>query len=530
MSRPPGEPRRVAYAYLVPALALLGAFVLWPLAHAGWISLFDWDGVTVGTWVGLDNYGAVVSEAELRRAFLHSLVLIVFYALLPVAIGLVLAGAASRTRIHGLAALRAIIFVPQVIALVVVAVTWRLIYQPTGWLGDFDLALPAVGLIGTWVAYGLCFVLFMAGVQKIPRSLYDAARVDGAGAAREFFAVTLPALKGEIAVALTLTTIAALRNFDVVYLTTAGGPGDATTVPALEVYRRAFQTGEVGSAAAIGVVPGRGDLRALVRRQPRGGPGGAHVIDRREQVLAHVVLGVFALIALLPVARIVLSAGDFGTAWDEGNFGTYLRSSAIVTVSVVAISTVVSILAGYAFGLMRFRGEQVLFYAILLGLMVPMEAIIVPLYYDMRSVGLTDTYWALILPQTALSIAFGTFWMRAFFRSVPRSLIEAARLDGSSSWSTLWRVVMPLARPAVLTMVVLVFMWTWNEFLLALVMVSDESLRTAPLGLAFFQGRNTNDEALLAAGSLIVAAPVVLVYLFLQRHFIRGMLGGAVKG
>jgi raffinose/stachyose/melibiose transport system permease protein len=179
---------------------------------------------------------------------------------------------------------------------------------------------------------------------------------------------------------------------------------------------------------------------------------------------------------------------------------------------------------------MRFRGDQVLFYAILLGLTIPMEAIVVPLYYDLRDVGLTDTYWALILPQAALSTAFGTFWMRAFFRSVPRSLIEAARLDGSSSWTTLWRVVLPLGRPAVLTMVVLVFMWTWNEFLLALVMVSDESLRTAPLGLAFFQGRNTSDEGLLMAGSLIVAAPVVLVYLFLQRHFIRGMLSGAVKG
>ena len=107
--------------------------------------------------------------------------------------------------------------------------------------------------------------------------------------------------------------------------------------------------------------------------------------------------------------------------------------------------------------------------------------------------------------------------------------VEAARLDGSSSWSTLWRVVLPLGRPAVLTMMVLVFMWTWNEFLLALVMVSDEGLRTAPLGLAFFQGRNTSDQALLAAGSLIVAAPVVLVYVFLQRHFIRGMLSGAVK-
>ena len=253
MTRPPGEPRRVAYLYLLPGLALFAAFVLAPLARAGWISLFEWDGVTTGTWVGLDNYEAVATEADLRRAFWHSAVLLVFYALLPVAIGLLLAGAASRTRVRGLAALRAILFLPQVIALVVVAVTWRLIYQPTGWLGDFGLALPAVGLIGTWVAYGLCFVLFMAGVQKIPRSLYDAARVDGAGPLREFFAVTLPALRGEIAVALTLTTIAALRNFDVVYLTTSGGPGDATTVPALEVYERAFHAGEVGSAAAVGV-------------------------------------------------------------------------------------------------------------------------------------------------------------------------------------------------------------------------------------------------------------------------------------
>jgi raffinose/stachyose/melibiose transport system permease protein len=254
------------------------------------------------------------------------------------------------------------------------------------------------------------------------------------------------------------------------------------------------------------------------------------VIDRREQVVAHLVLGVFAVIALAPVVKIVLGAGDVGAAWEEGNFGTYLRSSVIVTGSVVAISTVLSVLAGYAFGLMRFRGAEVLFYLFVLGLTVPLEAIVVPLYYDLRDVGLTDTYWALILPQAALSTAFGTFWMRAFFRSVPRSLIEAARLDGSSSWVTLWRIVLPLGRPAVLTMVVLVFMWTWNEFLLALVMVTDESLRTAPLGLAFFQGRNTSDEALLTAGALIVAAPVVIVYLFLQRHFIRGMLSGAVKG
>jgi raffinose/stachyose/melibiose transport system permease protein len=253
MRRPPGEPRRVAYLYLLPGLALFAAFVLAPLGHAAWLSLFEWDGVTPGRWAGLDNYEALAQEPALRRAFGHSAVLLIFYAALPVAIGLLLAAAASRARVRGLTALRTILFLPQVIALAVVAVTWRLVYQPTGWLGDFDLALPAVGLVGTWVAYGLCFVLFMAGVQKVPQSLYDAARVDGAGPLREFFAVTLPALRGEIAVALTLTTIAALRNFDLVYLTTAGGPGDATTVPALEVFQRAFRTGDVGGAAAIGM-------------------------------------------------------------------------------------------------------------------------------------------------------------------------------------------------------------------------------------------------------------------------------------
>jgi raffinose/stachyose/melibiose transport system permease protein len=108
--------------------------------------------------------------------------------------------------------------------------------------------------------------------------------------------------------------------------------------------------------------------------------------------------------------------------------------------------------------------------------------------------------------------------------------VEAARIDGASSWFTLWRVVLPLARPAVLTMTLLLSMWTWNEFLLALVMVTDEGLRTAPLGLSFFQGRNQTDLTLLAAGAVIVATPIVLLYVFLQRHFIRGMLSGAVKG
>jgi raffinose/stachyose/melibiose transport system permease protein len=269
---PPGAPRRVGYLYILPAFAVFTLFVLLPLLHAVWISFFAWDGLTVGKWVGLKNYGDVVSDPALRSAFGHSLILLIFYAVLPLLIGLLLAGLLARARVRGQALFRTILFLPQVIAMVVVAVMWRMIYDPENgalneglraigldsltqsWLGDFSLALPSVGIVAAWVYYGLAMVLLTAGVQKIPSSLYDAARVDGAGPIREFLAVTLPALRGEIAVALTLTTIFALRTFDLIYVSTNGGPGTSTTVPSVLVYQNAFATGRVGLAAAVAVV------------------------------------------------------------------------------------------------------------------------------------------------------------------------------------------------------------------------------------------------------------------------------------
>lgn len=271
------------------------------------------------------------------------------------------------------------------------------------------------------------------------------------------------------------------------------------------------------------------------------------MISRAERSINYLILSLFALFALFPLLSILSAAltpsgetpgllptdltfGNFAEAWETGRFATYLRTSVIVSGSVVLLATLLSVMAGYAFGTMRFRGSAALFYVLLLGIMVPTEAIVVPLYFDLRELGLTNTLWALILPQTAQSVAFGTFWMRAYFRSSSRALVEAARMDGAGHWRTLWSVLLPVGRPAMVTMIVLVFMWTWNEFLIPLVMVTDEALRTAPLGLAFFQGQYTADIRLLAAGAAIVAVPVVIVYLFLQRHFIRGMLEGSTRG
>ncbi|MGH3424856.1 MAG: carbohydrate ABC transporter permease [Nocardioidaceae bacterium] len=263
-----------------------------------------------------------------------------------------------------------------------------------------------------------------------------------------------------------------------------------------------------------------------------------------ERGLTYAVLLAAAAFALYPMALILVTAvqpdaigaaagvdlGNFASAWRIGHFGDYLRTSAVVTVCVVLVSTLLASLAGYAFGTMTFRGSTALFYLLLLGLMVPSEAIVVPLYYDLRSLDLLNSYVSLIFPQVAQSLAFGTFWMRAYFRSSSREVVEAARIDGAGHLRVFWSVLLPMGRPALMTMMVLVFMWTWNEFLLPLVMITDEGMRTAPLGLAFFKGQYTAGTSLLAAGSVLVALPVVVFYLFAQRHFIRGMVEGAVKG
>jgi len=274
-----------------------------------------------------------------------------------------------------------------------------------------------------------------------------------------------------------------------------------------------------------------------------------------ERIGAYGVLALFSVLAIYPVLSILFLAlhrktdlvsgfafptrvdlSSFKAAWTEGRFGTGFKSSFIVAAAVTLVSAVLSIGTGYAFGTMRFIGDRIVFPVILLGIIFPYEATVIPLYYDFQNVPLLhlhllNTYWALILPQIGQSVAFGTFWMRAFFRSTPRSLIEAARIDGATSFGVLWRVLLPQARPAVMTMSVLVFTYTWNEFLLALVLVSgSQSHQTAPLGLSFFAGAvRAGDPTKVAAAAVLVAAPILVVYLFLQRHFVRGMLAGAIK-
>ncbi len=221
---------------------------------------------------------------------------------------------------------------------------------------------------------------------------------------------------------------------------------------------------------------------------------------------------------------------NFGKAWVQGRFGKYFGNSVIVTVPIVGLTLILSTLAGYAFARQRFRGRDMLFYTFLLGLTLPFQSIMIPLYYTLRDFGILGTYWAMIIPQTAINLPFGIFIMRAFFQGLPTELEDAGRVDGCGEFGIFWRVMLPLTAPGMITLGIFSFLGAWNSFLLPLVFMQRESLRPLVVGLMFFQARFTRDFALTMAGATIISVPVIVVYIIFQRQFIQGLTAGAVKG
>ena len=258
--------------FVAPAFLIYAYFVLLPLVLTIQYSLYRWDGIGPSQWVGLKNYGTVLTDPDLLGVIVNAFTLIVFFSFIPVGLGLLVASLMSRVAGRRFGALvRTVLFLPQIIPLVAAGIAWKWVLSTSGvvnqvlsgiglegitraWLGDFDTALPAVGVIGAWVLIGLCTILLLTGMSKIDAALYETARLDGAGAWQEFRSITLPSLRQEIAVCITVTVIAALASFDIVYIATGGGPGLATMVPGLDIYQLAFAGRQVGLASALAVV------------------------------------------------------------------------------------------------------------------------------------------------------------------------------------------------------------------------------------------------------------------------------------
>lgn len=271
-------------------------------------------------------------------------------------------------------------------------------------------------------------------------------------------------------------------------------------------------------------------------------------VSLSEKIGSRVVLILLVLFTLLPFVALLsvalspantLPSGisffrelhweNFVTAFELAKFPTLMLSSATLVVIVVPIVVLASTMAAYGLTWLRVPLAGVIFLLFLLGLTIPTESLITPLYLTMKNLSLTNTVWSVALPLAAFQIPFGIFWMRAHFLGMPAELEEAAQLDGSGPFRTFVQVQLPLAKPAISTMVILTFLWTWNHFILTLVMIDDPSHRTVGGALAGFQGAYATDVVMLSAAALLMMVPTLLVFILFQRQFSAALLQGSVK-
>ncbi|MGJ8586102.1 MAG: carbohydrate ABC transporter permease [Marinosulfonomonas sp.] len=267
------------------------------------------------------------------------------------------------------------------------------------------------------------------------------------------------------------------------------------------------------------------------------------------RVIQYVVLTLFAVLFILPFiwlwssalktpAEIMLDPfalpsdpqwGNLSKAWTTGQFSSYIGNSFLYCAIIVPIVLVFCSAAGYALGSLRVPGEKIIFPIFLLGIMIPIQAIMIPQFHQVRGLGLLGSVGGIVIPGVAVGLAFGVFLMRAFFRGLPKEIAQAARLDGATEWQVFWMVMLPMARSGLVTLAVFQFMISWNMFLIPLLYGQSEGLRPIATGILFFIGRFTMDRGMIAAGATLSTIPIIVVYLLLQRYVISGLTAGAVK-
>jgi raffinose/stachyose/melibiose transport system permease protein len=267
--------------------------------------------------------------------------------------------------------------------------------------------------------------------------------------------------------------------------------------------------------------------------------------DRVSRVFLLVLLMLFAIIPLLSMFTAALAPqgsnppglswpahpqwDNFAAAWNIANLFALFRSSVLLVLGVVPAAVAMATAAGYGLAQLHVPGRKLIYGLLLAGLTIPYKALITPPYYDIKSLGLLGSRFAVVLPLAGLLMPFGVFWMRAHFVNAETALTEAGQLDGCTTWQIFRRIHLPLAKPAISALTILFFLATWNQYLLPLVLINDPAKRTVAVGLSAFQGQYGTNTALLCAGSLLIIAPSLVVFLVFQRSFVKALLQGAIR-
>jgi multiple sugar transport system permease protein len=271
--------------------------------------------------------------------------------------------------------------------------------------------------------------------------------------------------------------------------------------------------------------------------------------ERITRVLLYALLVLGAVLALLPmiwmVSASLMPSGEassfpphffpssptlahYTDLFTRLNLGRNLLNSAFVALVVTSASLVINAMAGYAFAKLRFRGRDRLFRLLSTGLVLPVQVAMLPLFLLLKNMGMINTYWGVIIP--GLASIFGIFLVRQYALAIPDEMLDAARVDGASEFRIFWSIVVPGIMPILATLSIWTFLATWNDFMWPLIVLSDASHYTLPVALANLSGEHVQDTELMMAGSVLTVIPVMLVFLFLQRYYIQGVMAGSVKG
>ena len=271
--------------------------------------------------------------------------------------------------------------------------------------------------------------------------------------------------------------------------------------------------------------------------------------SRLQALLVNGALAAFALLALAPLAWMVsVSFMPMGEASrfpppllpDAVTLDNYRRlfsrtdaarnflNSLFVSGSITLLSVLINAMAGYAFAKLRFSGRDAIFQTLVAALVVPGQIGMLPLFLELKAMGLVNSYAGALVPW--LAGIFGIFMVRQFCLGIPNELIEAARVDGAGEGTILWRIVMPVLKPILITLALFVFLGSWNDFMWPLIVLADQDLYTLPVALAALSREHVQDNELMMAGSVVTTLPVLVLFLALQRHYLDGLLAGSVKG
>jgi len=572
------------YVFVAPFFLLFAGFTLYPVLYALVLSVTYWHGVGTPRFIGWGNYTFLLTDDEfwgsIGNAATLWLLVVPAQTLLAVTGAVVLSAPALRLRWLW----RTAFLVPFVTPLVAMAQVWKDLFSsvdsesgldgpvntllhtlhlPTvGWLTTEEWAKPTLALFLIWKTSGFALVLMMAAVQHIPRELYEAAALDGAGPLTQFRRVTVPLLRRPIAFWVVVATLTIFQMFAEPYVLTGGGPYGATTTPGL--FLRAYITNsDLGTGAANSILLivlvfvlsllalrllrpgmdlGTSSANALTLAAPR--PVAGFSRDRRRplRLLGYLPLVLLAASFLYPlvwmIASSVMARTDAGALplsldpWtvtvqrfiDAVHEGPPFlldgfKNTFIVLACKEALTLFFCPLAGFAFAKYRFPGRNALFGVVLATLMLPVLVLIVPLFLEMNALGWVNTYPALIVPGAI--DAFGIFWMRQVIADVPDELLEAGRIDGCAPFRLYWRVVLPIIQPGLAALAIFTSLTVYNDFVWPVIVTVTDEMQTLPLVL---------DNVPSSAAETLATLPILALFLVFQRPLMHGILAGSLKG